>query len=107
MCYFIGMFFYLLFYLFALMMGYLLFSIYDFILFLLFLGAYRYLIRFLKKHYFIADAIASTLIVIVIYLPNYDLSLCSYFFLMHFIVLESFTYTYLDVTKYDNSLTKS
>lgn len=106
MCYVISIVFYLIFYLFALMMGYLTFNIYHFLLFALFLFIYQFIIKCLHRYYFIADAMASALIVMCIYLSHFDISLCTYFFLMYFVALESFTYTYIDITKYDNSLTK-
>lgn len=107
MCYVISIVFYLIFYLFALMMNYLSFNIYHFIFFALFLLVYQLIIKGLHRYYFIADAIASALIVICIYWSYFDYSLCVYFFLMYFVALESFTYTYLDISKYENSLTKS
>lgn len=107
MCYIISIVFYLIFYLFALMMNYLTFNIVYFISFALFLFIYQFIIKRLHRYYFIADAIASICIVICIYWSHFDISLCVYFFLMHFIALESFTYTYLDISKYENSLTKS
>lgn len=107
MCYIISMIFYLLFYLFALMMNYLTFNIYHFVFFALFLFVYHLFINHLQRYYFIADAVTSIFIVICIYWSRFDLSLCTYFFLMYFVALESFTYTYLDISKYENSLTKS
>lgn len=106
MCYLIAMIFYLFFYLFGFVLSYFPFHLYDFVLFFLFLLAYRYVIKLLKKNYFIADAIASLSIVSVFYFPYVELSLCVFFFLMYFVCLQSFTYTCLDTSKYDNSLTK-
>lgn len=107
MCYIISIVFYLIFYLFALMMNYLRFNIYHLLFFVLFLFVYQWIIKRLHRYYFIADAITSAFIIVCIYWAHFDISLCIYFFLMYFVALESFTYTYLDISKYENSLTKS
>lgn len=107
MCYLIAMIFYTNFYLFALIFNYFDFQIFDFVLFFIFLLLYRFFIQAVRKHYFIVDGIAALLITLFIYAAKVDYSLCFYIYLMYFCTLESFTYTYLDISKYDNSLTKS
>lgn len=99
--------FYAVLYLFAYMMKYLTTPLMDVAAFIVFLILYRVVLNFTHKVPYISDAVAAITFTFIQNNNYDDTALYCFFFLMYFVCFESFTYTYLNRRKFDNTLTKS
>lgn len=102
----IALLFYFLFLLFAFLFSYFSFSLFSFFVLLIYLLIYRIVLIFINQNFFYWDFFNAIILSLLTY---QDISLDSrcFLFVLYYVCLESFTYTYKNPIVMHNSLTKS